>query len=257
MTVSRRTSSPGCTASSAATAAWPGGPSPIDSPSRHAVSGPSTASHNPLPCPAGAPPATGRAASPAAASAPSCRTSRPSAWASASSDPRRGRLLRPCSRSRTAATLSPDRCASCRCVRPAARRCSRTKAPSRAPAALCTPPITTIPSRFRASPPPSAPEDRAGLQPTAPSIAPAAVNQYCGPTLSLPLFRPRWRCRHYAPATGLRYGKVLAATRQPAARCPPHTGNHPATTQPTRGHNATRNRGRGKEKARDDESQHR
>ena len=71
--------------------------------------------------------------------------------------PRRGRLLRPCSRSRTAATLSPDRSASCRCVSPAARRCSRTKAPSRAPAALCTPPIATIPSRFRASPPPSHP----------------------------------------------------------------------------------------------------
>jgi hypothetical protein len=157
MIVSRRTSSPGWSASCISTVARCGGPSSKGRPSRHAASGPSTASHSPLPCPAGAPVPAGarragrvaRAADPRVAD---CPASRPSARASASSDPGRGRYRRPCSRSRTAATLSPDRSANCRCVSPAARRNSRTMAPSRAPDVSRRPSMATsiVPFRHKA-----------------------------------------------------------------------------------------------------------
>jgi hypothetical protein len=167
------------------------------------------------------PPDAGWVASPAAASAADCGASRPSERASASSDPRRGRLLRPCSRSRTAPTLSPDRCASCCCVSPAARRCSCTEAPSKAPAASRTPPTATILPGSRQPAGPQSPGERADLRPPAPSIAPTAIKQYY-------VF-----CAQLASVSGPHGGQALCARDQPQGTGIP--GSRPPARRPPPG----------------------
>jgi translation initiation factor IF-2 len=225
MTVSRRTSSPRSSASSASTARRPGGPSRSAAPSRHAATGPSTATHSPEPGTASSPSPTDArpVSSPAAwANAAACPVSRPSAPASAVSDRSRGRRLRPCSRSRTAVRLRPDRAASSRCVSPAARRHPRTNPSSRAPRPPCPPSITTPHSAgssagrrsarpHRASPP-SVPivrqEDREAVPPCRARLV---LGLQPGPGTGITPHCPPRGYRHSRPAIG-----------QPAARYPAH-----------------------------------